>query len=122
MDDENKFPLDLPQTDEPKEEKPRENCLQEMILEIMNERGLKDAEVVKAINVPFSTWHGWISGEVRAPLLDGNLKRTWKLFNVPLEYLCFGVGEDRYKYDFSNAKGFDGFQEMIKRIKKKRNG
>lgn len=122
MDGENKFLLDLPQTDEPKEEKPRENCLAEILREQMDKRKLKDVDMVKIAKVPWSTWSGWITEEVRSPLLDGNLKRTWMaLETVPLEHLCFGVGEDRYKYDFSKAKGWDGFQEKIRMIRKKRN-
>lgn len=121
MDEESLFPIELPQTDEPKMEKPRENCLQEMIIEAMNERGIRDAELVRETGVAFSTWHGWISGEVRAPLIDGNLKKVHRYFGtIPLEYLCYGIGKEKYSYDFSKAKGWDGFQEMIKRVNRKR--
>lgn len=86
-------PDELPQTDEPKR-KPRVNCLQDMLIEIMNERGLKDAEIVKATNIPWATFHGWVSGEVSCQLADQNLLRLAQFLNVSLEYLVYGIGDD----------------------------
>lgn len=77
-----------------KKEKPRINCLQDMVIELMNERGLKDADIIKAIGIPWSTWHGWVSGDVRCQMADDNLKKLMKFFNVHLEYLVYGIGDD----------------------------
>jgi transcriptional regulator with XRE-family HTH domain len=60
----------------------------------MNERGLRDSEVVKATGIPFSTFHGWVTGDVGAQLADRNLLKLAQFLNVTLEYLCFGVGSD----------------------------
>lgn len=58
----------------------------------MNERGLNDAEVIRATGVPESTWSGWITGEVVSPRLDENFKKTFLFFNVHAEYLLFNIG------------------------------
>lgn len=86
---------ELPQTDDPKKkEKVTSNCLQSILIEMMNDRGLKDADVVKATGIAWPTWHGWISGEARTQLADDNLKKVMKFFNVHLEYLVYGIGDD----------------------------
>lgn len=88
----------LPQTDEPKKKKQQVNCLQDMILEFMNEFDLKDADMVKGTGIKWGTWYGWITADVDCQLADRNLFELWKFVNkykkIPLEYLVYGVGTD----------------------------
>lgn len=85
---------ELPQTDEPKEkERSKHNCFQEIVLELMNERGLRDADVIRATGLKWPTWHGWISGEVNTQLTGDELYKAWRFFNVPLHYLIYGIGD-----------------------------
>jgi transcriptional regulator with XRE-family HTH domain len=86
-------PEELPQTDEPKK-KPKKNVLQDMLIELMDERGLRDADVVKATGIPFPTFHDWITGNVACPLTDENLLKVGRFFNVDLYYLLYGIGSD----------------------------
>lgn len=88
----------MPITDEVKK-KPRVNCLQEMVIELMNEKGLRDVDIVKATGIPWATWHGWITGDVRAQLADQNLLKLQKFFNVHLEYLVYGIGNGEEIYN-----------------------
>lgn len=85
------LPLELPQTDRPKKGQ-NVNCFQDILLELMNDRGLRDADVIRATKIPDSTWNGWITGEVASPRIDDNFKRVILFFNVHAEYLLFGLG------------------------------
>jgi hypothetical protein len=82
-----------------KEKRPKVNQLQEMVIELMNKRGLRDADIIKATGIPWGTWHGWISGDVNAQMADKNLFKIFKFFNVHLEYLLYGVGSDEPAYE-----------------------
>ena len=90
-------PEELPQTDEPKSKKPKVNCLGQVLRELMDDIGLRDADVVKATGIPFSSFHGWITDDVNSQLADQNLFKLWQFINkykkVPLEYLVYGVGD-----------------------------
>lgn len=89
--------------DKIKAKKPKVNNLQEIVIELMNERKLKDVDVIKGTGIPWGTWMGWINGEVKAQLADENLLKLARFFNVHLEYLCFGVGSDEPAFnDFEN--------------------
>ena len=105
------LPLDLPVTDV-KKEKERVNCLQEMLIDILNDRGLKDADVVKATGISWSTYFGWVSGQVKTQLADKNLLRLAQYLNVSLEYLCFGIGTDDPR--------FAAFEEFLDEEKKEK--
>lgn len=80
------------------ERKTRANCLQDMVIEFMNEFNLKDVDVVNGAGIKKNTWHGWITGQVYNPSTDENLFKLWiyvnKFKKVSLEYLLYGVGDD----------------------------
>lgn len=84
----------LPQTDEPKKQRPKVNCLQDILLELMDERKIAPVEIQKATGIPWATLHGWIVGDVATQKTDKNLLELARFFNVSLEYLCFGIGDD----------------------------
>lgn len=73
-------------------------CFQEIILEIMSERKLTDAQIVRDTGISWGTWYSWVTGEVKAPLLNGNLLALSKYFNVSINYLAFGVGDSEPFY------------------------
>ncbi len=94
----------LPQTDLPKtKRKETSNCLGEMLRQLMDERGLKDADVVKHTGIAWSTWFGWITEDVQCQLTDDNLLKAMRFFNVHLEYLVYGIGD--------GEKAFNEFNE-----------
>lgn len=86
---------DLPM-DNPKVKK--ETPLQKAIIEIMNDRGITDAQVVKETGIPWGTWMGWVYGDVEAPIGGDNLRKLHKYFNVHVEYLLWGIGTDEPVY------------------------
>jgi hypothetical protein len=92
----------LPVTDEAKPRKETPNCLQDQLIEIMYELKIKDADLVKATGVPFTTIFDWVSGGVDCQLTDGNLFKVWSYLNkfkrIPLEFLVYGIG-DMEDYD-----------------------
>lgn len=99
MNDENLIllaPEDMPITDA-KKVKPKYNCLQEMLIELLNEYGLKDADVIRGTGIAWSTYSGWILADVSCQLADGNLFKLWVFLNkfkkIHLETLVYGVGE-----------------------------
>ena len=69
-----------------------------MLLELMDERKLKDADVVKATGISCSVWHGWITGITKTTMLDGNILAISRYFNVSINYLAFGVGDSNPYY------------------------
>jgi hypothetical protein len=88
----------LPQTDEPKKKrKESPNCLGEILRELMDEIGLKDADIVRGTNIAWSSYHGWVTETVNCQLADKNLLMLWTFLNkykkVHLEYLLYGIGE-----------------------------
>lgn len=87
------MPITLPQTDEPKKKVEKFNCLQEILAELMSERSIEMAEIVKATGIKFPTLHDWVKGNVQAQMVDKNLLKLAQFFNVSLEYLCFGIGD-----------------------------
>jgi hypothetical protein len=85
---------DLPVTDEPKsKQRPRINCLQDMLLELMDERNVTPAQIQKATGIPWGTLAAWISGSVNCQLADQNLLKLARFFNVDLFYLLYGIGD-----------------------------
>lgn len=71
-----------------------DNCLQDMFLELMNERKCTLADIQRDTGIPFGTIYAWYRGEVRAQLLDRNVLALARYFDVTLEYLAFGIGQD----------------------------
>jgi hypothetical protein len=97
-------PEEMPVTDEAKK-KPRINCLQEMLLELMDRDKVELVDIQKATGIKWPTLYGWYKGEVNAQMADENLLKLAKFFNVSLEYMCFGIGDDSPRYEeFDNEK------------------
>lgn len=89
-----------------KAKKPQVNALQEIVIEIMNELGLKDVEVVKETKIPFTTFYDWVSGQTRTQLADENLLKLFVFFrekmpDLTLEYLIYGTGHGPGEKDAS---------------------
>ena len=93
------MPVALPQTDEPKVKKRKitKNCMGEVLREIMDELGLKDADVVKGTGISWSTFWQWSVDKVDTQLTDDNLFELWIYLNkfkkISLEHLVYGIGE-----------------------------
>lgn len=100
---ENQIPLinDLPMDNPEALKKPQEpeNCLQDMLLELMDERSIRPSEIQKATGIPWGTLQGWIMGDVKTQKLDRNIFKLAKFFNVSIHYLGFGVGDDDPVFD-----------------------
>lgn len=96
-------PEEIPETDKPgKKRKETSNCLGEMLRLLMDERGLKDADVVRHTGIAWATWHGWVTEDVQCQLADDNLKKAMQFFNVHLEYLVFGIGDGEPAFEKFN--------------------
>lgn len=85
--------MELPATD-PSKARPKVNQLQEILAELMSERKIEAAEIQKATGIPWGTLQGWIKGDVGAQILDENILKLSKFFNVSIHYLAFGIGDD----------------------------
>lgn len=70
------------------------NCLQDMLLELMNDRKVEPKHIHEATGIPYSTLSEWYLGRVKVQALDGNILALAKFFNVSIHYLAFGVGDD----------------------------
>jgi hypothetical protein len=92
------MPIDMPETNE-KKKKPRINILQDIFLELLEERKVTLSQVQKATEIKWGTLMGWHDGSVRSQMADKNLLRLAQFFNVSLEYLCFGIGDDSEAYE-----------------------
>lgn len=90
--------IDLPETDEPvRKRKITKNCMGAVLREIMDDLGLKDADVVKGTGISWSTFWGWAVEKVDTQLTDDNLFELWIYLNkfkkIHLETLVYGIGE-----------------------------
>lgn len=85
------MPIELPVTDEAKK-RTKVNCLQDMLLELMDERKVSLAQIQKETKIPFSTLMGWHDGSVNCQIADKNLLALARFFNVSLEFLVYGIG------------------------------
>lgn len=92
------IPIPLPVTDEPKRVE-KVNCLQDMLLELMDKRQVTLAQIQRETNIPWSTLQGWHDGNANSQLADKNLLRLAQFFKVPLEYLVYGLGSDEPLFD-----------------------
>jgi hypothetical protein len=81
--------------------KPEEkiNILQEQLLDLMNERNVSLSQIQKETGIPWGTLMEWHGGTVNSQKADKNLLRLAQFFNVTIDYLCFGIGEDSPYYD-----------------------
>lgn len=88
---------ELPVTDSPKPRRETPNCLQTQLIDIMNELKIRDADLVRATGVPFTTIFDWVTGGVDCQLTDGNLFKVWRYLNkfkrIHLEFLVYGIGD-----------------------------
>lgn len=100
MPDEEQTPMfeDLPVTDT-KKVKPKVNCLQDMLIELMDRDKVQLADVQKATGIAWGTLHSWYTQDVQCQLLDWNIFKLAKYFNVSIHYLAFGVGDDSNVFD-----------------------
>lgn len=85
------YPEDLEKV---KAKKQSINCLQDMLIELMDKRGVSLADIQKTTSIPWGTLHGWYTGDVIAQKADKNLLALAQYFKVPLEYLVYGIGSD----------------------------
>jgi hypothetical protein len=52
------------------------------------------ADIQKATGIKWGTLYGWYKGDVGSQLLDFNIYKLAKFFNVSIHYLAFGIGDD----------------------------
>lgn len=83
--------------DKIKAKKPRVNCLQEIVIELMDDLDLRDSDIIKGTNIPWPSFHGWITGDVNCQLADKNLLSLFQFFkaripDLTLEYMIYGTG------------------------------
>lgn len=71
-----------------------ENCLSEILSELMEERKKTLAEIHRETGIPWSTLLDMKNGKNRYQKLNRNILELAKFFNVSIHYLCFGVGDD----------------------------
>ncbi len=92
------MPIDLPVTDEAKR-KPSINCLQDVLLDLMDERKVSLSQIQKATGIKWSTLMGWHDGAVTSQLADKNLLMLAQFFNVSLEFLIYGIGDESPRFE-----------------------
>lgn len=94
----NQQPLfeDIPQDNPDAEKKDLEpqNCLQTILLELIEERKVQLVDIQKATKIPWGTLMGWHNGAVECQKLDRNILKLAQYFNVHIHYLGFGIGDD----------------------------
>jgi hypothetical protein len=69
-------------------------CLQDILLELMEERNVRLVDIQKETKIPWSSLYEMYKGSVKKTMLEGNILALAKFFNVSLHYLAFGVGDD----------------------------
>lgn len=74
-----------------KKKKLIQNILCENLLELIDERKINLATVVRETGIPFTTADDWANAR-SIPLTDENIAKLARYFNVTIDYLCFGIG------------------------------
>lgn len=90
------YPEDLEKS---KKKKDSVNCLQDILIELLDARGVQLSDVQKATKIPWGTLIDWYSGDNETQRTDENLLRLAQYFNVTIEYLCYGIGDDSAAYE-----------------------
>ena len=92
----NVLPMDNP--DAAKKKKKSSNILQDNLAQLMSERKVEMADIHKATGIPYPTLCDWCFGTVETQRLDDNIKKLAQFFNVTIDYLAFGIGDDSPAY------------------------
>ena len=71
-------------------------CLQDILLELMDEWKVSMAEIQRETLIPWGTLSNWII-DGKTPVLDRNILALSKFFNCSINYLAFGIGEEPIK-------------------------
>ncbi len=112
-----------------KKKKEINNCLCENLLELIEERKINLATVVRETRIPFTTADDWANAR-SIPLTDENIAKLARYFNVTIDYLCFGIGkrnhylihEKLYEFFYKvvsknpEIKTFEEYKEIINTI------
>lgn len=110
------------------------NVIGESLQELMAEKKLNVAELAAKTKIPFTTMDDWTNGRT-IPFAGKNLLNLSKFLNVPLEFLCYGIGDKSFhkKYELlleffeyalrelSNESDevFKGIKDKVKEIEEK---
>lgn len=70
------------------------NCLQDILLELMEDRRIEPRHIHTATGISYATLSDWILGNKKCQKLDGRILSLAKFFNVSIHYLAFGIGDE----------------------------
>ena len=92
--------------------------LEEILKQLIVERGVTISHVAKTTGVAQQTIHNWLSGTEPRSLKQ--VKKVADYFDVTLDYLCFGiVQEGKMKIDdYGDEINAGIFEVVLRRIKK----
>ncbi len=65
-------------------------CINVVLKELMEEKGINSIELSEKTSVPASTIRGWLNGKAN-PVTSGDLLAVAHFFKTSIEYLCFGA-------------------------------
>ncbi len=101
------------------------NIIHEILSEILIERKVSVVELARELKVPYTTIDDWLKGR-SVPLAGKNLLNLFIFSKVPLEYLCFGIGDKNHYEKYEQLLGFFEFclkeigsEKSIEKIKEK---
>lgn len=67
--------------------------LTELLNGLIKKRGITITSLSRISNVPLQTLHGWLQGS--EPKSIRQVKKIADFFNVDLDYLCFGIEQEK---------------------------
>lgn len=70
------------------------NCLSFILNELMKEKNVTLSQIQQATGIPWSTLSNMKNGKRKTQRTSENILALAKFFNVTIDYLCFGIGED----------------------------
>lgn len=77
-----------------KKEPEAENCLNEQLEKLISERRVTVAHIHKATGISYSTLHDMMNRKHRYQKLNRNILELARFFNVSIEFLVYGIGEE----------------------------
>lgn len=89
---------------EPEEIPKKKGAFQQVLEGIMKDRGLDTKTIAKDAGIPESTVYAWANGERVHPNCDESLRKLMQYFNIHLETLVFGIGDEEEVFEMHERK------------------
>lgn len=91
--------------------------LKQILRDLIQKRGITVTSLSRATKVPLQTIHGWLHGSEPKSLRQ--VKKVADYLKVDLDYLCFGIEQEKQTLtEYQDEINAGIFEVVLRRIKK----